>query len=79
MGRDDLAHKVLEIAEKRLLQDQGPEYYDGWTGKLIGKEARKYHTWTIAAFLASKALLENSNHFALISFGENPEVDACLI
>ncbi|WP_242050776.1 glycoside hydrolase 100 family protein [Oculatella sp. FACHB-28] len=79
MGRDDLAYKALEIAEKRLLPDQWPEYYDGRTGKLIGKEARKYQTWTIAAFLASKALLENPSHLSLISFDEDLEVDACLI
>lgn len=50
-GRANLAYNALEIAEKRLSKDQGPEYYDGRTGKLIGKEARKYQTWTIAAFL----------------------------
>lgn len=78
VGRDDLAHKALEVAEKRLLQDQWPEYYDGKTGKLIGKEARKYQTWTIAAFLVSKALLENPAHLDLITFDEDPNVDACL-
>jgi len=79
LGRNDLAQKALEIAEKRLLQDQWPEYYDGKSGKLIGKEARKYQTWTIAAFLVSKALLENPSYLALISFDADTDVDACLI
>lgn len=76
-GRANLAHNALEIAEKRLSKDQWPEYYDGRTGKLIGKEARKYQTWTIAAFLVTKSLLENPNHLALISFDEDPDVTPC--
>lgn len=76
-GRADLAHNALSIAEQRLSTDQWPEYYDGRTGKLIGKEARKYQTWTIAAFLITKALLENPNYLALISFDEDPDVTPC--
>lgn len=76
-GRPELAHNALEIAEKRLAKDQWPEYYDGRTGKLIGKEARKHQTWTIAAFLVTKSLLENPNHLALISFDEDPDVTPC--
>ncbi|WP_317108395.1 glycoside hydrolase 100 family protein [Chroococcidiopsis sp. SAG 2025] len=42
------------------------------------KAARKYQTWTIAAFLVSKTLLENPNHFVLISFDEVPNVTSCV-
>jgi hypothetical protein len=55
------------------------KYYNGRSGKLIGKKARQYQTWTIAVLLVSKALLENSNHLALISFYEDPDINACLI
>lgn len=77
-GRPELAYKAVAIAEKRLLKDQWPEYYDSKHGKLIGKEARKYQTWTIAAFLVSKALLEHPQHLALISFDDNLEVNPCV-
>ncbi len=70
-GRIELAHKALEIAEARLNQEQWPEYYDGKNGVLIGKEARKYQTWTIAGFLVAKELIANPAHLALISFEEN--------
>lgn len=69
-GRPDLAQKALEVAEKRLGRDQWPEYYDGRNGRLIGKEARKFQTWTIAGYLFAKELLANPDHLALISFGE---------
>lgn len=71
-GRIELAHKALEIAEARLNQEQWPEYYDGKNGILIGKEARKYQTWTIAGFLVAKELIASPAHLALISFAENP-------
>jgi len=77
-GRIELAYKALEIAEKRLLKDQWPEYYDGRAGKLIGKEARKYQTWTISAFLVAKTLLEQPEYLALISFDEDLDVTSCL-
>lgn len=77
-GRPELAYRAMEIAEKRLLKDQWPEYYDSKHGKLIGKEARKYQTWTIAAFLVSKAFLDNPQHLALISFDDNLEVNPCV-
>jgi hypothetical protein len=72
----ELAHKALAIAEQRLLDDQWPEYYDDRNGRLIGKEARKYQTWTIAAFLVTKALLANPEYITLISFDEDEDSDA---
>ena len=67
-GRIDLAHKALEIAEARLSQEQWPEYYDGKNGILIGKEARKYQTWSIAGFLVAKELIASPAHLELISW-----------
>jgi Alkaline and neutral invertase len=68
MGRAELAHHAIAIAEQRLVQDQWPEYYDGPDGRLIGKEARKYQTWTIAGYLLAKALVANPEHLKLITF-----------
>lgn len=76
-GRGDLAHKALEIAEKRLGVDQWSEYYDGKNGRLVGKEARRYQTWTIAGFLMAKELMANPEHLALISFDEDPAMITC--
>jgi hypothetical protein len=78
-GKVELAHKALAIAEQRLLDDEWPEYYDDRNGRLIGKEARKYQTWTIAAFLVTKALLANPKYIALISFDEESDAMACAV
>ncbi|KAJ3683022.1 hypothetical protein LUZ60_013249 [Juncus effusus] len=67
MGRQDLAYKALQVAEKRLSTDKWPEYYDTQTGRFIGKQSHLYQTWTIAGFLVSKMLLEN------------PELASCLV
>lgn len=68
MNRAELAHHAVAIAERRLIQDHWPEYYDGPDGRLIGKEARKYQTWTIAGYLLAKELIANPDHLKLITF-----------
>ena len=78
-GREALAHKALEIAQKRLSDEQWPEYYDGKNGRLIGKEARKYQTWTIAGFLLANQLMANPDDLKLVSFDQDPAMIACVI
>lgn len=73
MGRGELAHHAIAIAERRLILDHWPEYYDGPDGRLIGKEARKYQTWTIAGYLLAKELIDNFDHLKLISFDAKVE------
>ncbi len=68
MDRGELAHHAIAVAERRLMQDHWPEYYDGPDGSLIGKEARKFQTWTIAGYLLAKELLANPDHLKLITF-----------
>jgi glycogen debranching enzyme len=68
MNRGELGHHAIAVAERRLVQDQWPEYYDGPDGRLIGKEARKYQTWTIAGYLLAKELIANPDHLKLITF-----------
>ena len=72
-GRTEVARLAIELAEKRLSEDQWPEYYDGRNGRLVGKEARKYQTWTIAGFLVAKDLMANPQHLGLFSFDEDFE------
>jgi hypothetical protein len=68
MDRGELAHHAIAIAERRLLEDQWPEYYDGPDSRLVGKEARKYQTWTIAGYLLAKELIAQPDHLKLITF-----------
>lgn len=77
MGKTELVEKALSIAAERLVKDGWPEYYDAKNGRLIGKEARKFQTWTIAGFLAAWELLENPKNLDLISFEEDFNVISC--
>jgi hypothetical protein len=77
-GKPELGWRAIEIAERRLSEDDWPEYYDGRNGRLVGKASRKYQTWTIAGFLLAKELLENPHHLELISFDEDPVMVAWL-
>jgi hypothetical protein len=70
MERAELAYHALAIAERRLVEDQWPEYYDGPDGRLIGKEARKNQTWTISGYLLAKEFISNPDHLKLIMFDE---------
>ncbi|MHC5827882.1 MAG: glycoside hydrolase 100 family protein, partial [Nostoc sp.] len=75
----ELAQAAIAIAERRLFKDRFPEYYDGNNGRLIGKEARIYQTWSIAGLLAAKQFLENPEYLELISFTEGLEGPGCSI
>ncbi|KAL8160035.1 hypothetical protein V2J09_001572 [Rumex salicifolius] len=79
MGRLDLAEKAVAEAERRLMVDRWPEYYDTRQGKFIGKQSRLYQTWTIAGFLTSKMLLENPQMASLLYWNEDYELlDICV-
>jgi Alkaline and neutral invertase len=71
-NRSHLAQRAIEVAQARLIEDEWPEYYDGRKGRLIGKQARKYQTWTIAGFLLAKELIKNPSQVPLVSFEELP-------
>ncbi len=70
-GRSELANSAIKIAQDRLAQDEWPEYYDGKCGRLIGKEARKYQTWTFAGLLVARQLIDNPSQLKLIGFEQN--------
>jgi hypothetical protein len=71
-NRTNLIQKAIEISQTRLIEDEWPEYYDGKRGRLIGKQARKYQTWTITGFLLAKELIKNPAYLPLVSFGKLP-------
>ncbi|KAJ4831804.1 hypothetical protein Tsubulata_031249 [Turnera subulata] len=74
MGRPGLAEKAVALAEKRLSEDQWPEYYDTRGGRFVGKQSRLFQTWTIAGFLASKMLLEQPEKASLLFWEEDYEL-----
>jgi hypothetical protein len=76
-GRAHIARGAIAIAQNRLHRDEWPEYYDGRQGRLIGKEAKRFQTWSIAGFLAGETLLDNPHHLELISFDQEPIPLAC--
>ena len=67
-NRNELTERAISIAASRLHQDKYPEYYDGLYGRLIGKEARSFQTWTIAGLLTAQDLLSNAKNLDLICF-----------
>jgi glycogen debranching enzyme len=76
-GRPELAHRALDVAASRIAMQRWPEYYDGRDGRLIGKEARSFQTWSIAGFIAAHEMLARPQHVELFSYEENPAVVAC--
>ncbi|XP_073043634.1 probable alkaline/neutral invertase D [Primulina eburnea] len=73
-GRPQIARRAIDLAESRLLKDSWPEYYDGKLGRYVGKQARKYQTWSIAGYLAAKMMLEDPSHLGMISLEEDKQM-----
>ena len=42
-------------------------FYDGKTGRYVGKQARKYQTWSIVGYLVAKMMPEDPSHLGMIS------------
>ncbi|KAF8762550.1 hypothetical protein HU200_009325 [Digitaria exilis] len=71
-GRLKIARCAIELAEALLAWDGWPEYYDGKLGRsYIGKQARKFQTWSIAGYLVAKMMLEDPSHLGMISLEED--------
>ncbi|RZR88211.1 hypothetical protein BHM03_00015766, partial [Ensete ventricosum] len=70
-GRPQIARRAIDLAENRLSKDSWPEYYDGKLGRYVGKQARKFQTWSIAGYLVAKMMLEDPSHLGMISLEED--------
>ncbi|KAJ7529423.1 hypothetical protein O6H91_15G049500 [Diphasiastrum complanatum] len=70
-GRPQIARKAIELCEGRLSKDGWPEYYDGKLGRYVGKQARRFQTWSIAGYLVAKMMLEDPSHLGMISLEED--------
>ncbi|RCV05682.1 hypothetical protein SETIT_1G102700v2 [Setaria italica] len=71
LGRPHLARRAMELMERRLAKDDFPEYYDGKAGRYVGKQARKYQTWSVAGYLVAKMLLDDPSHLRIIALGDD--------
>jgi glycogen debranching enzyme len=69
-GRVDIGERAWKIVQARISKDQWPEYYDGKRGILVGKQARRFQSWTISGFLLAKELMRNPEYLSFISFGQ---------
>ncbi|WP_199248253.1 glycoside hydrolase 100 family protein [[Phormidium] sp. ETS-05] len=67
-GRGEIAKNAIEMAARRLPSDNWPEYYDGRNGRLVGREARKYQTWTISGFLLAQEIINHPEYLSLVCF-----------
>lgn len=70
-GRPQIARRALQIAENKLLKDNWPEYYDGKWGRYVGKQARKFQTWSIAGYLSARMMLDDPSHIGLVALEED--------
>ncbi|KAK4411526.1 Alkaline/neutral invertase CINV2 [Sesamum angolense] len=73
-GRPQIAKRAIELVEQRLAKDGWPEYYDGISGRYIGKQARKYQTWSITGYLVAKLMIENPSNLLIISLEEDKKI-----
>ncbi|GAA0160078.1 hypothetical protein LIER_16715 [Lithospermum erythrorhizon] len=73
-GRPLLAQRAVKLAESRLLKDHWPEYYDGKHGRFVGKQSRKFQTWSISGYLVAKMMLEDPSHLSMISLEEDKQM-----
>ena len=75
--RPELAQRALDLAALRIADQRWPEYYDGRDGRLIGKEARSFQTWSIAGWIAAHEMLARPQQVELFSYEEGPAAVAC--
>ncbi|CBI40573.3 unnamed protein product, partial [Vitis vinifera] len=75
IGRPQIAKRAIDLVEQRLSKDGWPEYYDGKTGRYVGKQARKFQTWSIAGYLVAKMMIENESNLLVISHEEEKKTN----
>ncbi|GKA75080.1 probable alkaline/neutral invertase B, partial [Tanacetum coccineum] len=78
VGRPHIARRAIECAELRLGKDGWPEYYDGKSGRYIGKQARKHQTWSVAGYVVAKMLIEDPTRLSIIALGDDKQLKPAL-
>jgi glycogen debranching enzyme len=77
-GREEIGVWAVDRAQSRLAGAHWAEYFDGCDGRLIGKEARAYQTWSIAGLLGAYEILRNPDRLGLFGFEYEDEA-ACSV
>lgn len=75
--RPEIAREALAIAEERLVVDRWPEYYDGPAGRVVGREARLFQTWSFAGYLVARRLVDEPELFRVLDPGDDDVLIAC--
>lgn len=78
-GSPEVCRQAVQIAEKRLQTDGWPEYYDGKTGRMTGRYARHWQTWTCSGYLAAKAIMNAPEKIKPLVFEEDSKVIGCAV
>jgi hypothetical protein len=76
-GRPELARAALQQAVPRLRKASWAEYFDGRGGRLVGKQARRYQTWSLAGPLLAERLLTDPTLLEGIGFPADVTGEAC--
>ncbi|KAM3230563.1 hypothetical protein ACQJBY_061002 [Aegilops geniculata] len=76
LGRRHIAHNAMELMERRLAKDDFPEYYDGKTGRYIGKQSREFQTWLVAGYLVAKMLMDDPSNLRAVSLEDDSHTRA---
>ncbi len=74
-GRSDLASRACRIVGERLGRDNWPEYYDGRSGRLVGRRANFNQVWSAAAFIYADRILSDAG--AMCMFPGQPVSIRC--
>jgi hypothetical protein len=74
LGRPQIGRRAVELMERRLAKDDFPEYYDGRAGRYVGKQARKFQTWSIAGYLVAKMLLDDRTKLRAVCLEDDPHI-----
>ncbi|MBD3815929.1 MAG: glycoside hydrolase 100 family protein [Halothiobacillus sp.] len=74
-GRYDMASRAWAEAEERLLRDNWPEYYDGRTGRLVGRRSNVRQVWSATGLLLARHLLDEPDVLNRLGFAPQPPDD----
>lgn len=73
VDRQDLGERAFRIAERRLMVDSWPEYYDGRHGRLIGRRANLHQVWSATGLLLARHLLANPESLMELGLTEDED------
>jgi glycogen debranching enzyme len=70
-GASDILQRALDAIRSQLPDDEWPEYYDGRLGRLVGREARRLQTWSVAGYLVAEHLAEDPGAVDRLGFDDH--------